>query len=78
MRDTVLPLSIAFYAEDGSFVSSADMDPCLTGSADACARYSATGPYVDAVEVPQGGLADLLMLPGSRLQLLDQPCPLQG
>jgi len=76
MRDTVMPLSIAFYAADGSFVSSTDMDPCLTGAADACARYAATGPYVNAIEVPQGGLEALLMTPGSRLELLETPCPL--
>jgi uncharacterized protein len=76
MRDTVMPLSIAFYAADGSFVSSTDMDPCLTGPADACARYAATGPYVNAVEVPQGGLDALLMTTGSKLELLDVDCPL--
>jgi uncharacterized protein len=74
MRDTVTPLSIAFFA-DGAFVSSTDMDPCLTGPAADCARYAAAAPYTDAVEVPQGGLADLLMVAGSRLELFDTPCP---
>ncbi len=77
MRDTVMPLSIAFYAEDGSFVSATDMEPCLTGPADACARYAAAGPYVNAIEVPKGGLEQLLMTPGSRLELSDVDCPLQ-
>src|SRR4029077_17723403 len=36
MRDTPLPLSIAFFAEDGTFVSSADMAPCMTGPDDDC------------------------------------------
>jgi uncharacterized membrane protein (UPF0127 family) len=76
MRDTVMPLSIAFYAEDGSFVSATDMDPCLTGPADACARYAATGPYANAIEVPQGGLESLLMTAGSKLELLQHDCPL--
>ena len=78
MRDTVMPLSIAFYAEDGSFVSATDMDPCLTGPADACARYAATGPYVNAIEVPQGGLEALLMTEGSHLELTSADCPLQN
>ena len=39
-----MPLSIAFFAADGSFVSATDMEPCLTGPADACPRYAATGP----------------------------------
>jgi len=69
MRDTPLPLSIAFFAADGRFVSAADMDPCLTGPAANCARYSARAPYVTAIEVPQGGLADLGIRRGSRLEL---------
>ena len=69
MRDTPLPLSIAFFAPDGRFVSAADMEPCLTGPPEDCARYSPAGPYVTAIEVPQGGLADLGIRPGSRLQL---------
>ena len=73
-----MPLSIAFYAADGSFVSSTDMEPCLTGPADACARYAADGPYVNAIEVPKGGLEALLMTAGSQLELLEVDCPLQN
>ncbi len=77
MRDTPLPLSIAFFAADGRFVSSTDMEPCLTGPSEDCARYAATGPYVTAIEVPQGGLADLGIRPGSRLELfLSSACDL--
>jgi len=78
MRDTPMPLSIAFFAADGSFVSSTDMEPCLTGPDADCARYAPGGPYVNAVEVAQGGLDALLMVEGSRLDLLDTPCPLPG
>ena len=28
MKDTILPLSIAFFAGDGAFVSATDMEPC--------------------------------------------------
>jgi uncharacterized membrane protein (UPF0127 family) len=77
MRDTLLPLSIAFYGEDGTFVSATDMEPCPPDVADAdCPRYPSAAPYVDAVEVPEGGLEPLLMVPGSTLTLLDTPCPL--
>ena len=69
MRGTPLPLSIAFFAADGSFVSAADMEPCLAGPAGDCPRYSAAGPYVSAIEVPQGRLAELGIGPGSRLAL---------
>jgi uncharacterized protein len=78
MRDTVMPLSIAFYAADGSFVSASDMEPCLTGPDAACARYAPAGPYVNAIEVPKGGLEELLMVEGSKLELLEQDCPLHN
>lgn len=74
MRDTPAPLSIAFFAADGSFVSSADMTPCLDGPDQDCARYAAAGPYQMAIEVPLGGLEAIAAAPGSVLQLLDAPC----
>jgi uncharacterized protein len=73
MRGTPMPLSIAFFAADGSFVSATDMEPCLTGPAAACPRYAAAGPYVAAIEVPQGRLAELGIGPGSRLVLATGP-----
>jgi uncharacterized protein len=69
MRRTPMPLSIAFFATDGSFVSAADMEPCLTGRPKDCPRYSAAGPYASAIEVPQGQLAALGIGAGSRLAL---------
>lgn len=74
MRDTPTPLSIAFFAADGSFVSSADMTPCLDGPDQDCARYAAAGPYTMAIEVPLGGLEAIAAAPGSVLQLLDTAC----
>jgi uncharacterized protein len=75
MRNTPTPLSIAFYAADGTFVSAADMEPCLTGPDAECARYAAAGPYTTAIEVPAGNLDELLMAPGSTLALLNTSCP---
>ena len=43
MRGTPTPLSIAFFADDGSFVSATDMEPCLEGPASACVLYGAGG-----------------------------------
>lgn len=74
MRDTPTPLSIAWFAADGAFVSSADMTPCLEGPDEACARYSAAGPYSDAIEVAEGALPELSIGPGSHLTVLDAPC----
>jgi len=67
MFQTVMPLSIAFFASDGSFVSSTDMVPCTSSNGDDCELYSATGTYRDAIEVPQGGLAALGIGPGSAI-----------
>jgi uncharacterized membrane protein (UPF0127 family) len=73
MRDTRIPLSIAFFDEDGAFVSSADMDPCPPGTD--CPSYAAEGPYLHALEVDQGGLVALGIGDGARLSFPDGPCP---
>lgn len=66
MKDTPLPLSIAWFNADGGFVSSADMQPCPTGTR-TCSSYSAEGPYRTAIEVPLGGLESLGLVAGSRI-----------
>jgi uncharacterized membrane protein (UPF0127 family) len=71
MKNTVLPLSIAFFAPDGGFLSSFDMEPCTV---DPCPTYPTAPAFLVAVEVPQGGLPALGLTPGSRLELLDVPC----
>jgi uncharacterized membrane protein (UPF0127 family) len=68
MKDTLLPLSIAWFGADGRFVSATDMDPCL-GRGDNCPLYPAARPYRYALEVPRGGLAGLGIGPGSTLTL---------
>ena len=64
MRDTPMPLSIAWVAADGSVVTIADMEPCAADD-DACPTYAPTGPYRYAIEVPQGGLAELGITEGA-------------
>lgn len=71
MRNTPLPLSIAFYDADGAFLDSFDMEPCATST---CPQYPTPPQFTVAVEVPQGRLDEFLMLPGSTLELLDLPC----
>ena len=71
MKNTLLPLSIAFYAPDGGYLDAFDMEPC-TG--DPCRRYPTARDFLVAVETTQGGLADIGMTPGSNLELLDLPC----
>jgi uncharacterized protein len=58
MRNTRLPLSIAWIRADGTTVSMADMEPC-PDDAETCPTYEPAGPYRLAIEVPRGGLGDL-------------------
>jgi uncharacterized membrane protein (UPF0127 family) len=74
MKDTVLPLSIAYLDADGAVVGTADMDPCPPGT-DRCPSYPADGPYRMALEVEQGGLAPLGLEAGSPARLeVTGPC----
>ena len=65
MKDTPLPLSIAFFDATGDFVSTTDMAPCIHQPS--CPTYSAARPYRWALEVPQGALPRLAIGPGTRL-----------
>lgn len=57
MKDTLIPLDIAFFAGDGTLISVVAMSPCET---DSCPTYGSPDPYRWAVEAPAGGpLADL-------------------
>ncbi len=71
MKDTPLPLSIAFFDGTGRFVSTTDMAPCI--HMPTCPTYSATGPYRWALEVPQGALPRLGVGAGTRL-VTTGPC----
>jgi len=67
MRDTPLPLSIAYLDAEGAIVSTADMNPCVD-LGDQCPGYPPEGAYNDTVEVPQGRLAAIgLDGPAARL-----------
>ncbi len=59
MVDTVTPLTISWWAADGSFVSGTDMAPCTEPDANACTRFPAAGPYRHAIEVFQGERPEL-------------------
>jgi hypothetical protein len=65
MRDTPLPLSVAYFDSRGRLVSTADMRPC--GDHNRCRHYPASRPYRYALEVPQGRLPEISVGPGSRL-----------
>lgn len=70
MYRTITPLSIAWFAADGSFVSSTDMAPCESDDPSACPRYAPAGGYDLAIEVFLGDLEALGIGPGSRAEVL--------
>ena len=51
MKDTLIPLSIAFWDADGRIISILDMDPCTE---DPCPSYGPDDPFIGAVEVARG------------------------
>ena len=65
MRNTPLPLSIAWFDSAGRFVSSADMIPCADRPG--CPTYAAERAYRYALEVPRGGLPGLGVGTGSTI-----------
>ncbi|CAN5619536.1 hypothetical protein BH20ACT2_BH20ACT2_08700 [soil metagenome] len=67
MQGTPMPLSIAWFAADGTLVGTADMAPCRTDVG--CPTYRSDAPYRYAVEVPQGRLATIGIVPGARLEV---------
>jgi uncharacterized membrane protein (UPF0127 family) len=71
MRNTPMPLSIAFFDAEGGFVSATDMAPC--GDSDSCPTYPSGGTYRFALEVPQGMLASLGVAEGSSIDV-GGPC----
>ena len=66
MKDTLIPLSIAFWDEDGRIISILDMDPCL---GDPCPSYGPGEPFIGALEVRQGTLARHGVAVGDHVEL---------
>lgn len=74
MKNTPMPLSIAYWDEAGTFVSSVDMEPCLDDPAGGCPAYPPDGPYRWALEVPRGGLEEILAVEGATLSVDATDC----
>lgn len=55
MKDTLVPLTIAYLDADGTIVDLVDMEPC---EADPCPSYPPDAPYRSALEVRQGWFAE--------------------
>jgi len=67
MRNTPMPLSVAYLDGIGRIVSTADMQPCADRPD--CPRYPPSRPYRYAVEVLRGHLADFGLVAGATLHI---------
>ena len=68
MKNTLIPLSIAFVGADGRVVSVHEMVPC---KADPCRVYAPGGPYRYAVELAAGAFPAAGIRPGDSVVPLD-------
>jgi uncharacterized protein len=72
MRNTPMPLSIAWVAPGGEVVGTAAMDPCAD-SEPSCPSHDPGATYQWAVEVPQGGLGAVGLDAGATVDVSDWP-----
>jgi uncharacterized membrane protein (UPF0127 family) len=70
MKDTLIPLSIAFVGPDDRIVTIAEMTPCR---ADPCPTYAADAPFVLAIEADPGFFAGAGIVEGDRALLEAAP-----
>ena len=68
MKDTLLPLSIAWVDSSGAVVNTANMDPCPATTKN-CPQFPPGHPYRLAIEMAQGRLQDWGIEPGSMVTL---------
>ena len=66
MKDTTIPLSIAFFDREGTIVDVLDMEPCRK---DPCPVYMPDEPYMGALEVNQGAFEEWDIAEGDHVQL---------
>ena len=55
MKDTLIPLSVAFVDAKGGVVTIREMEPCRS---DPCPTYDSDAPYVMAIEANRGWFED--------------------
>jgi uncharacterized protein len=71
MKDTLIPLSIAFADDTGRIITIHEMTPC-TG--DPCDTYAASGPYLMALEANAGWFDRNDVQVGDRVHLTTHAC----
>jgi hypothetical protein len=64
MKNTKIPLAIAFWDPDGKIVDIQEMTPCL---AEPCPGYPSAAPYVGALEANQDFFERARIAPGDTL-----------
>jgi uncharacterized protein len=67
MKNTLIPLSIAFYDANGVIVRILDMEPCTE---EPCPVYEPGAPYRGALEVNRGAFRRLGVEAGDRVTLV--------
>ncbi len=71
MKDTLIPLSIAFVDDRNRIVTIREMTPCADG--DACRTYASDEPYTKAIEAEAGWFTDHGIEEGDRIRSFDGP-----
>jgi uncharacterized protein len=66
MKNTLIPLSIAFFDRDGRILRILDMEPC---EADPCPLYDPRVPYRGALEVNRGAFGEWGVSEGDRVRV---------
>jgi uncharacterized membrane protein (UPF0127 family)/predicted small secreted protein len=66
MKNTLLPLTIAFVGQDGTVQQLIDMEPC---DVEPCPSYAPDAPYVQAVEANQGYFEAQGIAPGWTMEV---------
>jgi uncharacterized membrane protein (UPF0127 family) len=66
MKDTLIPLSIAFFDAEGRILRILHMEPCR---ADPCPLYDPEVPFSGALEVNRGAFERLNVREGDRIEL---------
>jgi uncharacterized membrane protein (UPF0127 family) len=66
MKNTLIPLSVAFWDEAGQIVAILDMEPCLDTP---CPTYDPGSSFVGALEVDRGRFASEGVAVGDRVEV---------
>lgn len=72
MYQTLIPLDIAYLAEDGKILQILTMQPCASGNPRNCPSYPSAQPFKAALELNAGAFAEYEITAGD--YVLDDAC----